>query len=100
MAQPERETRDIANLPTEITHALHWGMKKPTPRRMQFSAAAAMQPLADALEIAANSGEKRPDVIVWCGNEPGRRMIRADVDEAKAAGWTVTNYRSEMRSAT
>lgn len=99
MAQ-QTPDRDIANLPTEITHALHWGMKKPAPRRMQFSAAAAMQPLPDALELAANSGENRPDVIVWCGNQPGRRMIRADVDAAKAAGWTVSNYRSEMRAAT
>lgn len=104
---PEYARYDIAELDTlrsqaaNYTPTLKHGRKSPTPRRVRFVPADLMNPLPDALDtFAALSDDERPDVLVWAGDDPGRRMIRADVDEATASGWAVKNYRADARAAT
>lgn len=97
--QPQQQPR--VTQASLVAPVLKRGKKAPTPRRLAFHSASDMTPLWYALDRAAARPEaERPDILVWCGNAPGRRLVREDVDAAAAAGWGYSNYRSEMRSAT
>ncbi len=89
-----------ASHPTPLlAPVLKHGRKDPSKRRITFCEPRELQPLGEALGRAWAT-EPRPDVLVWCGNQPGRRMVRADVEDAERCGWSVSSYRSELRSAT
>ena len=102
MSQPLPRTTARPVTAPPATPTLKRGRKNPKPRRMVFESGEYMagKTLAGVLETyLLREANERPDIIVWCGNHPERRMIRDDVNKAAYAGWSVNNYRSDLRAA-